>query len=79
MPPDEHWRIVDFNLNDRENIVDWTHEREWRLPADEFIFDLAKVTVILPNSELHKEFIEKLPADDLKTITGMIQITPLVY
>ncbi|MGM0861432.1 MAG: DUF2971 domain-containing protein [Bacillota bacterium] len=79
LPSDEHWRIVDFNLNDRENIVDWTHEREWRLPSDEFTFDLTKVTVILPNSELHKEFIEKLPADDLKTITGMIQITPLVY
>ncbi|MGG0789277.1 DUF2971 domain-containing protein [Peribacillus simplex] len=79
LPEDEWWRIVDLNLMNKDNIVDWTHEREWRLPADEFNFDLDRVTVILPNGDIHKEIIEKLPSDDLKNITGMIQITPLVY
>ncbi|AZU60110.1 DUF2971 domain-containing protein [Neobacillus mesonae] len=79
LPQDEWWRIVNYDLSDRNNIVDLTHEREWRLPADEFNFDLAKVSVILPNQKLHQEFIEKIDPEDLKTITGMIQITPLVY
>ena len=79
LPKDEWWRIVDFDLSDKENIVDWTHEREWRLPADEFNFDLSKVVVILPNKDRYQEFIEKLPTEDLKTIMGIIQTSPLVY
>ena len=30
----EYWRIVNFDLGDFNNIIDWTHEREWRLPKD---------------------------------------------
>lgn len=79
LPPDEYWRIVDFSLMDKENIVDWTHEREWRLPADEFHFDISKAVVLLPNRERYKNLIEKLSEEDLKAIQGIIQISPLIY
>ena len=79
LPRDEHWRIVDFSLLDKENIIDWTHEREWRLPADEFHFDLSKANILLPNKDRYKTLIEKLPEEDLKAVQGMIQISPLVY
>lgn len=79
LPKDEWWRIVDFDLTNKENIIDWTHEREWRLPADEFNFDLTKVVILLPNGERYKEFIERLPSEDLTQIRGIIQTSPLVF
>jgi len=79
LPKDEWWRIVDFNLMDRENIVDWTHEREWRLPADEFHFDLSRAVILLPNSDIHKLFLRKMADEDLQTINGIIQTSPLVF
>lgn len=79
LPPEEHWRIVDFSLLDKDNIIDWTHEREWRLPADEFHFKLSQAIILLPNEERYRELIEKLSEDDLKAVMGLIQISPLVY
>ncbi len=33
LPESDYWRIVNFNISgDNTNFVDWTHEREWRLP-----------------------------------------------
>jgi hypothetical protein len=54
----EWWRIVKFDLTDTNNIVDWTHEREWRIP-DNFDFDVKLATVILPNSNMFKAFYTK--------------------
>lgn len=79
LPKDEWWRIVDFSLMDKENIIDWTHEREWRLPADEFHFDLSRAIVLLPNGDRHQELLEKLSPENLKTINGIIQTSPLVF
>lgn len=31
--PREHWRVVSIEL-ERKPAVDWTHEREWRVPGD---------------------------------------------
>lgn len=31
--PDEHWRAVNIDLQSRRS-VDWTFEREWRVPGD---------------------------------------------
>jgi hypothetical protein len=58
LTPDEWWRIVNFDLSNDDNIVDWTHEREWRLTGDAFQFDISKATIILPNSRIYKHFIK---------------------
>jgi len=34
LPADQRWRIVRLDLSDEKNIIDWTHEREWRAPGD---------------------------------------------
>ncbi|MFD0717277.1 DUF2971 domain-containing protein [Paenibacillus sp. GCM10027626] len=78
LPEDEWWRIVDFNLMDKNHIVDWSHEREWRVPGN-FNFDLPKAIVILPNPKLHNRFLEKLDNNDLLQLRGIVQTEALIY
>ena len=79
LPKEEYWRIVDYNLSDIDNIIDWTHEREWRLPTDRFEFGFSKVVILIPNGDSFKGLINHLPKEDLETIRGVIQISPLVH
>jgi len=58
LPRNEWWRIVNFDLSDNENLVDWTHEREWRKPNN-FEFDIQEATVLVPNSKTFKLFYKK--------------------
>lgn len=41
--------VFNNNLEDRQNIIDWTHEREWRVKGD-FEFELPQVYVLLGTS-----------------------------
>ena len=34
LPENEWWRIVNLDLSDEDRFIDWTHEREWRVPND---------------------------------------------
>lgn len=52
-----HWRIVNLNLLDRENFIDWSHEREWRVPGN-LEFELSEVEVLIHNSSSYKKFIQ---------------------
>ncbi|WP_144466397.1 DUF2971 domain-containing protein [Bacillus sp. FDAARGOS_235] len=79
LPKEDWWRIVDFNLSNRERIIDWTHEREWRLPEDEFKFDLSEAIIILPNDSLYKYLMNHLDQEDLRSIRGIISLTPVLY
>ncbi|WP_054199465.1 hypothetical protein [Clostridium baratii] len=45
---DQWWRVVNFDLSDDNNIIDWTHEREWRVP-DELEFELEDISIIVGN------------------------------
>ncbi len=38
LPEADWWRIVNFDLGSDQNVIDWTHEREWRI-TDGFEFD----------------------------------------
>lgn len=53
----EHWRIVCLNLSDLDNIIDWTHEREWRIKGD-FSFEWEDVEVLLSQEYSLNKFIE---------------------
>lgn len=75
--PDDLWRIVSFDLNDKNNIVDWTHEREWRVKGN-FQFDLAEVTVLLTNKSAYKTFINKIDESILKNIAGIVVLDPII-
>jgi len=80
LPSSEYWRIVNYDLSNEDEIIDWTHEREWRVKND-FCFELDEVTVILPKSKSMKDFIKKYreefnkePYDDLKSIITLQEL-----
>lgn len=71
LPKEEHWRIVNTKLIcDNPNIIDWTHEREWRC-ANNFEFELNLAHVILYDMECYQYFYEKCPSEILKEIYGV--------
>lgn len=58
LPSKELWRVVNYDLSNKGSFVDWTHEREWRLPGD-FEFDISEATVVVMNAEQFKQFQSK--------------------
>lgn len=54
--PEDYWRIVNLNLSDNQNIVDWSHEREWRVPGN-LEFELSEVEVLIHDYKSYKKFI----------------------
>lgn len=80
LPEKEYWRIVDLNLSDKDNYVDWTHEREWRVP-DELQFEYKNIEVIVKNGiyyrELVKRCVERERTDILLGIHGIITLSSI--
>ncbi|MEK3796032.1 DUF2971 domain-containing protein [Paenibacillus sp. FSL R7-0204] len=74
LPPEEWWRIVNFDMSDPLNIVDWTHEREWRVKGD-FIFHHGYATVLLPHNSQYREFIDKVDKETLKALQGLVVLS----
>jgi hypothetical protein len=70
LPPTEHWRIVDLDLDNKKSVVDWTHEREWRAPGD-FSFDLRWAAVIVNTSDDYRELLESADPVILKQLMGL--------
>lgn len=75
---DEWYRIVNLDYSNPERIVDWTHEREWRIKGD-FSFDLSRVTVILPNYNSYQNFIEIMDKKTLTKIKGIVTLNDVIY
>lgn len=82
LPPNQWWRIVGFDLEDDNNIIDWCHEREWRVPGD-YEFEFEDVTVLLPNHKIYGEFINKCMKegreDILKEISGIVVLASVFF
>lgn len=57
LPESERWRIVRLDLSDKKHIIDWTHEREWRVP-EELLFDYSQCEIIVPSSKYYRKFVE---------------------
>lgn len=55
LPPNQWWRIVNYDLSDPNNFLDWSHEREWRIPR-KFTFDLGETAVVVPGPKAFWEF-----------------------
>lgn len=82
LPEEEWWRIVRFDLSDDDNFVDWTHEREWRVPGG-FEFELEQTTVLVPNKfgydrllKLCREYDEE---DLLGQVRGIVNLGSVFY
>ena len=77
LPQDEWWRIVDLQLNHTKSIVDWTHEREWRIKGD-LTFTYNQIEVILPCWSYYQKFVkyclDNSKEEMLKEIRGIISL-----
>ena len=82
LPESEYWRIVNLNLTDKESCMDWTHEREWRVPG-ELCFEYSQCEIIVPNSKYYKKFVkyclDKNREDILLKIRGIVVIASVYF
>ncbi|MCP9850206.1 hypothetical protein [Cyanobium sp. Morenito 9A2] len=81
LPKDQHWRIVNFDLDDLKNIIDWTHEREWRVP-EEFQFELDQATVLLTNESAYHHFVKLDTASGaalMPKLNGLVVMSRLLF
>ncbi|MBU5469805.1 DUF2971 domain-containing protein [Falcatimonas sp. MSJ-15] len=82
LPKDEYWRIVNYDLNNREYMIDWTHEREWRVPGN-IEFNYKDIEVLVPSNKYYKKFIEYCikneKLDMLQEINGIVVLNTIFY
>ena len=82
LPNEQYWRIVCFDLNNDKNMIDWTHEREWRIKGD-YHFEWNQVEVLLSNETSFDKFyeycIQNEMTDMLKEIKGVIQLKSMIF
>ncbi len=55
---DNPWRYSHETFRTKNNVIDWSHEREWRIPND-VDFNYTDIDVILPSVEARMNFIKK--------------------
>ncbi|WP_329773387.1 hypothetical protein [Catenibacterium mitsuokai] len=72
LPESEWWRIVRLDLSDKKHIIDWTHEREWRVP-EELLFDYSQCEIIVPSSKYYRKFVEYCLKNNREEISLEIQ------
>ena len=82
LPEDEYWRIVKLDLENDDELIDWTHEREWRIKGD-FHFDLSEVEILLSDQNSLKNFnqyCEKKNMENLlDEIKGIVVLKSLLF
>lgn len=77
LPKEEWWRIVNYDLSDQNSIIDWTHEREWRIKGD-FEFDIKQAIIIMPHGSNYSELKEKFGNEILNEIKGISLLDPIL-
>jgi hypothetical protein len=82
LPRDQWWKIVNLNLENNTNMIDWTHEREWRCPS-EFSFELSEVTLLVIHQSSLKKLINlfkrECDIDLMNEIKGVVTLEHLLY
>lgn len=74
---DDWWRIVSYDLYRQDAIIDWTHEREWRIKGD-YTFKRSEVSVLLKDRTAYREFITLASDDILAEIAGITVLEMLI-
>jgi hypothetical protein len=72
IPPDEKWRQVRFEYG----VVDFTHEREWRVPGDLDLTKLGVYVIVWSTSE--EKALAKFPTPLAKNIHSIIPMEHIV-
>lgn len=76
------WRIVRLDLSDENHMIDWTHEREWRIPGD-LLFDYSQCEIIVPSPVYYHKFVEYCLKNNreeiLLEIQGIVVMASVYY
>ena len=67
VPPCEYWRLVKMDLSDTSNLVDWSHEREWRINKD-YPFEYAEIEILVATPEYYRKLVQKCIAENKEDI-----------
>ncbi|MDD9197423.1 hypothetical protein PVK62_16465 [Aliivibrio sp. S3MY1] len=81
LPKSEWWRIVNFDLSNPNKIIDWTHEREWRVKGD-FEFSVSDVTLLFTKTSIYKTFIDLCDKNEepfYKEVAGIINMQNILF
>ena len=80
LPKDEYWRIVNQDLGS-ENVVDWSHEREWRHVSD-YHFEYSDTEILVKDNhyyiKLIKRCIKENRLDILESVNGIIPLNSVI-
>lgn len=82
LPQNERWRIVKLDLSNTDEVIDWTHEREWRV-AEEIVFKYNQCEIIVPSSKYYQKFVKYCLENDrrdiLLKINGIIVMSSVYF
>lgn len=82
LPEEEHWRIVNYDLNNKQHMIDWTHEREWRVPGD-IEFDYKDIEIVVSSGLYYQKFIQYCidcnKLNMLQEINGIVVLNTLFF
>lgn len=82
LPKNEYWRIVKLDLSNDENVIDWTHEREWRVKGD-LEFEWSDVEIILSQEHSLQKFIKKCKENNIENVLdevkGIITLKSMIF
>jgi hypothetical protein len=73
LPEALRWRHVRFEPT-AEPPIDFTWEREWRLPSDELRFQFDSVEVVLPDKNFRDRCIAETESDSFHTAWAYTQV-----
>lgn len=81
LPANLHWRIVSIDLDDPNGIVDWMHEREWRI-TDDFSFEWSDIEILVKDHNYYRKLVKQCidagKIDLLKSIHGIITLDSVI-
>ncbi|GGD07887.1 DUF2971 domain-containing protein [Pontibacillus salipaludis] len=79
LPEEEYWRIVDLKLKSEDQIVDWMHEREWRVKGDFYFKEkMAHVYILLGGKVRYRKFIKEADEEIIRKIGGITTMAPII-
>ena len=77
----QYWRIVNLDYSDYDNVIDWSHEREWRVKGD-LEFEYNEIEILVKNNTYYRKFIcrcvDENRMDILKNIHGIIPLNTVL-
>ena len=76
----DYWRIVKMDLSNRDRVVDWSHEREWRINRD-YSFEYSDTEIIVSSPLYYHKLIDwcikSEHMDILQQVNGIVVLSSI--